>query len=205
MRILCDGSHAKWQDLHTCRGVFNYAQDKKQQQRTHTQAKTHIHCIYPLHPFENSFSFTCKVAARGLEGHSRPLRDTVSEASPTIARLNTGTTQPPLMLHGRLEAAITNQRRNRGRLFCGALKGKFHVVHRKERGETKSTAAETEGGGRGENRLNRRSLRGRKKIQMRHKERKSGIVCRTENKSCCVAAQSQASGKEKLSSLCDFN
>lgn len=90
-------------------------------------------------------------------------------------------------------------------IFCGALKGKFHVVHRKERGETKSTAAETEGGGRGENRLNRRSLRGRKKIQMRHKERKSGIVCRTENKSCCVAAQSKASGKEKLSSLCDFN
>lgn len=119
--------------MHTRRGVFNYAQEKKTT-TTRTQTKTHIPCIYPLHPFENSFSFTCKVAARGLEGHSRPLRDTVSEASPTIARLNTGTTQLPLMLHGRLEAAITNQRRNRGRLFCGALKGKFHVVHRAREG-----------------------------------------------------------------------
>lgn len=66
-------------------------------------------------------------------------------------------------------------------------------------------AAETKGGGRGNNRLHRQSLRGDEKIQMRHKERKSAIVCRTENKSCCVAAQSKASGRKKLSSLGDFN
>lgn len=51
---------------------------------------------YPTH-FEYSVSFTCKVVALGLECHFWPPRNILTEASLTIARLNTGTKHQPLL------------------------------------------------------------------------------------------------------------
>lgn len=56
---------------------------------------------YPR-PFEYSFSFTCKVVALGLECHFWPPRNIFTQASLTIARLNTGTKHQPLLWQGGL-------------------------------------------------------------------------------------------------------